>query len=584
MPDVGTMLKSTGRTWLDQRHPDYERNQSRWAFARDHYEGNVLDALRVVTYLVRKASAESETMFLERTALADYTPHFSAVVDTLAGMLFAVEDDAIRFLGDDDEPGLGDPTDEEGPMHRLWRNIDGQKTGWITFFKQLAIELIHQHRAWVIVDQRDDEAQVRLWPSLSVVNWWFDSGTLSEVLITEMVDVRANVKDKTQKIEQQWVLYTLEGWERWRKNQRGDPELVQQENWGTPFKDEAGRPILPIFPVELPLRRHVGWLLAKKANAIFNKESERDSLLRSGGFPLLNLVGSDSQFKKLVEELKRGVRALQDDPKVTKSHAFIAPDTSSAAAQGEALKRKVEEFYVVAFREYGDAAREKTAAEVKQDVASGVGAFLQMLKAAVDDAENQAMTRIAQIEFPQDSSRWFTNRVERSDTFVPTDIQSVMESLKKRYLNVDQPMPLGAKGLLSMAKQSAEYDGIDFDENEMKAAIMVSEMTRLKDLFKDLPVPAAVRVDATLNLLISLGYVNPEEKVKLDDESEVRTIDQLRDEMLDIAEADDQARKMMAQPLDMGMGNSMPENMPPRKRKALVVKRDGGNTRIEEED
>lgn len=562
-------LKSEGQTWLDQRHPDYVKNAAKWRYAQDHYAGEVLSLEKVTEYLVRKASAESETMFLERAQLADYTPHFSAIVDALAGMLFAVEEDAIRFLGDDDTPGLGDPEDQKEAMYRLWKSADGQSTGWITLFKQLAIELIVHHRSWMLVDQRGDKAVVKVWPALSVVNWWFDEdGSLSEVLITEMVDARKGLKEKG-KIEQQWVLYTKEGWERWRKNDRKEPEPVKSEPWGTQFKDAEDNPILPIFPVELPLRRHVGYLLAKKANAIFNKESERDSLLRSGGFPLLLLAASDVQFKSHTENLKKGVRALQDDPKTTKSHQFIAPDTSSATAQSETLKRKVEEFYVVAFREYGDAAREKTATESRQDVAAGVGAFLQMLKAAVDDAENQVMLRVAQIEYPTDSRRWFSNHIERSDTFVPTDIQAVMKSLKERYLPTDQPMPLGLKGMFSMAKQSAQYDGIEFDENEMKAAIVVNETRKVVDLFDKLPIPDDVKVDVTLNLIIALGYVNPEEKIKLEDESEVRKIDQLREEMMDQAATDREAKALLAQPFGPfggGGGDDESGGFPPKKK------------------
>jgi hypothetical protein len=487
-------------------------------------------------------------------------------------MLFAVEDDAKRFTGDDDNPGLGSPEEEKDAMHRLWRDIDGHDTGWLTLFKQLAIELIVCHRAWVIVDQVEDKAQVKVWPASAVPNWKFKDGQLNEVLITEWVDTRASIKDKG-KIEQQWVLYDLEGWQRWRKDDRGEPTAAGAKTmWGRTFKTADGRSVLPIYPAELPLRRNVGWTLAKKANAIFNKESERDNLQRAGGFPILLLAASDTQYTKLTTELKKGARALQDDPKTTKSHQFIGPDVSPATSMSETLTRKVEEFYVVAFREYGDAAREKTATEVSQDVAAGVGAFLQMLKAAVDDAENQAMLRIAQIEYPQDERRWYVNRVERSETFVPTDIEATIKALKEKYVPADQPIPLGLKGMLSMAKQAAEYDGIEFDENEMKAAIMVGEVKKIADLFDKLPFTPEMKVELLLSLCVALGYVKPEEMEELEDESEGRKIDRIREEMLTQAENEQQAKELMAQPLDMGPGSPVPGKPKPKPKELLAPK------------
>lgn len=561
-----------GSTWLDMRHPDYRAQVSKWNFARDHYESNVLDGSRVSTYLVRKAQAESEPAYLERTALADYTPHFSTVVDSLAGMLFAVEGDAIRFLGDEERPGLGDPTDEKSSMHRLWKNADGQGTGWLTIFKQLAIELIASHCSWMVVDQdARGRAAVRHWPAPSVINWWHDpeTGDLAEVLISEVVDKRASIKESTaEKFQRSYVLYTREGWERWEKTKEGKAVQVGGQPYGRPFVNEDREPILPIYPVVLPMNRHVGWTLAKKANAIFNKESERDHLLRTANFPLLILVGTDAQFASHVEDLKRGVRALRHDPQYSSTHQFIGPDSGPAAAVGEVLKRKVEEFYVTAFREYGDAAREKTATEVRQDVASGVGAFLGLLKAAVDDAENEALKRVAQIEHPNDERRWFVNHVERSDSFIPSDIQQIIQGLKDRYFAPQTPLPIGPTGLINVLRDITEFDGVQIDENEIKAAVMTGELSRLVDLFKELPVPAEVRVKLTLDLIVALGAVDPEEAITLADGAETKMIDVLRAEMLKLAQADDEARKRMAAPLDFGPpppGGPPPPPTPPQK-------------------
>lgn len=551
---VVEQARGQAATWLDDRHPDYRRNGARWEFAQDHYSGEVLDPTKITTYLVRKAQAESEQAYLERAGLADYTPHFATVVDALAGMLFAVEADANRFLGDEETPGLGSYNDRESPMFRLWRNIDGRGTGWLTLFKQLAINLVVTHRAWIIVSRQGDDAVAHVWPAQSVLNWFYDSsGNLAQVLVSETVDQRTDIKNSTKQIQQRWTLYKTDGWERWGKDAKQEPTLLDQGVYERPFTNEAGQPILPIYPVELPLRRQIGWVLAKKANAIFNRESERDHLLRTANFPLLVLVGNNAQYKEAVTDLKAGVRALRHDPSYSTTHTFIAPGTGSATIASDALQRKVEEFYEVAFKEYGQAARVQTATEIQHDVASGIGAFLQMLKAAVDDAENQLMLRVAQIEYPQDEKRWFINHVERSETFVPTDIQDIIDRLKKRYFcaPTDNPVPVGVSGLFQAAKEIATFDGLTIDENEVKAAIMTSEYNRLATLFDKLPIPAEVRVAQTLKLLVANGFVDPTEEVELDNGDTMLAIDKLKAEMLDLALADDEAKKRMSAPLDL---------------------------------
>jgi hypothetical protein len=154
-------------------------------------------------------------------------------------------------------------------------------------------------------------------------------------------------------------------------------------------------------------------------------------------------------------------------------HGFIAPSAEPARIATDVLKRKIEEFYVSAFRAYEDSAREKTATEVRQDVSSGVGAFLQLLKAAIDDAENEAFWRIEQINYPERRELWFTSRVERSDTFLPIDVDSAIETLRKRYFGETAVVPAGKAARISAAKQIAAWDGVVVDEKELEAMVML---------------------------------------------------------------------------------------------------------------
>src|SRR5258708_26353750 len=108
-PPAPPVLTGLKQVWLLRTHPEYEANLDKWTMAMEHYTGLVLEPDRVIKYLPRKQQAESIEGYRERTGLADYTPHFSTVVDSLAGMLFSAEAETNR-----DWAQLGDPDDPAG--------------------------------------------------------------------------------------------------------------------------------------------------------------------------------------------------------------------------------------------------------------------------------------------------------------------------------------------------------------------------------------------------------------------------------------------------------------------------------------
>jgi hypothetical protein len=469
-------------TWLDYRHPEWTTRNDKWVYAREHYQGDVSATDVVKSYLRRRSVGEAEVSYQERCDLADYTNHFGAVVDSIAGMLFAIEGSANRVFnkvtdGEQSDEVLGDPADRSTPIGRLYADADGAGTGYLTTWKLLATDLLVSQMAWVMVDPGNDgeTPHIRVFPATSVVNWRHDAFGLSEVLFEEVADTRASIRDEIT-LEYRYILFTREGWQRYRRKDGNTvEEMVGAENTGEySFVDRDGNAALPIFPVELKLRRMIGWQLAKKSNAIFNMESQRDYLLRVANSPKMVIVGSDAMYDTVVDQLTKGANALQSDPTEggAKSHHWIAPDTEPAKTASEVLKRKVEEFWVTAFRMYGDSAKERqTATEVRQDVSSGVGAFLQMLKAAIDDAENQALWRIEQVVHPNDPSKHFVCRVERSEDFLPTDVDQAIERMRERYFGQGQAVPIGRAAMVEAAKQMLHWDGVQSDPKEIQAAV-----------------------------------------------------------------------------------------------------------------
>lgn len=540
------------KTWLDHRSREYRDNERKWRYVEDHYSGSVLEKLG--HYLVQRPVGETKESFQERKKLADYTPHYSAVVDALAGMLFSVEDDANRSFVDEDGNGIGRPEDRETVAWRLWNDADGKGNNWLTKWKQLAIELINQKVVWVLQDTNaSGDPQVKIVSPLDVVNVrWADSRPV-EVLMRERVDTRDSIKDAPA-WKDQFILFELDGFTRWEVVEaERDGETVRMAReisdgkTSYSYQGPKGRPELPIFRVELPMRRHVGYLLARKANAIFNKESERDHLLRTANFPVLTIVGDDDFVSNQMKKLRQGARVLQKLPGESGSHEFMAPSSEPATVASKVLERKVEEFYVTAFREYGDAAREKTATEVKQDISAGVGAFLQMLKAAVDDAENGMLWRIEQQQFPDDPSQHFVARVERADDFSPLNIHEVVKRLKERYFGTTDPMPVGKTGLMDAAKQVAEFDGVEFDEDELEDAIESHETTRKLDTVLQLDVPAVARAHLVVNLIESVTGMDLDDTITMEDDSEEPLRDVLFSQALALAESRDETQRRQAE-------------------------------------
>ena len=194
---------------LTKPHPQYERIKKRLAYVLDHYTGDVVDAMH--TYLTRHDQGESDAAYKERLAISKYKPHFSFAIDSLAGQLFAKEDEAEREFGG----VLGDPFEDGTTGERLWDDADGMGTAWLTMWKTLAPRLIACRQWWVLVEGVDAaagrEARVVLVDPRSVIDWIEEGGEVVEAVLAEEVETRTSVMQES-KTEKQYVVYAREGW------------------------------------------------------------------------------------------------------------------------------------------------------------------------------------------------------------------------------------------------------------------------------------------------------------------------------------------------------------------------------------
>lgn len=545
-----SVISTTGKpgkqpSWLENEHPEYTANKGRWRYARDHYTGEVLDSANVSKYLIKRAIGESAAAFKERCDLADYTNHFAQIVESLVGMIFAVEGDANRVWNDESDRGLGDPDDPSTPIGALWRRADNEGNGFLTVFKQLAIELAVTHVAWFFVDPANGSPVLRVLPALSVPDWTDD---FSQVKVLEEVDTRTSLESPAT-LEKRYLVMTAAGWQRWKLDDEGkEVKLTEPGDFGTwTFSAPDGSPALPIFRISLPMRRPVGYLMAKKANAIFNKESERDNLLRVANFPRLVLAAGDEMYNKIIQSLADGANTIQEDTKDPGGgHRYIAPLTESAKIATEVIEKKVKAFHETAHKSYNDSAQERTATEVRQEVGSGTGAFLQLEKAALDDAENGALWRVEQVLF-DDRARWHVAHVSRSDDFMPADPDAVMQKSATMAFGADKTVPLGLEGQVQVALQIASYRGVTVNEDEVRAEIAVRKIVDTMAIATDLSLPAEVRVDLVMKLLAAAGMIDAEAVIEMEDGTKRKRFEVLREQALALAEAKDEAARREAE-------------------------------------
>lgn len=474
-------------SWLTYTSRDYDAEVDKWNYVADHLEGTVIDDKKIEKYLHRRQQGESDDAYTERKNIADYTPHFARAALTLAGMLWAVDYDARRrWTKEDDGEGLGDPREEGTKMHRLWQNSDGQGTNWPTLWKGATIDAIAYQRFFVLVEgvQRDDAGRVTAEPSVRIVPPQSvlrvvrdDAGRPSSVKVKTTVDVERSQR-RPFKTEERYLIFDEEGVETWRQVKEGKlfyegekpaEEMVGQKrfyggpnNPGFRYLDvDLRTPILPIFEVSIPIRANLGYIMARKANSIFNQQNTLDFLLWISCFPKLfaDVKGPDGKFDSkqwdtLIDNIAKGFNVLPGA-----GNRFDAPPTGPAEIKHKILAHKVIEFFATFFQAYGDAASERTATEIRQDFRAGVEAFLTLLGTTMDEAENAALWRLEQIEFPGKDEVWGGAFVERSTDFQPVSIEQRIESLVRHFMP-NGKVPLDVETSLEIAVKVIEASGV----------------------------------------------------------------------------------------------------------------------------
>lgn len=469
-------------TEQQNQHPDYQDEQQKWVDSWRHYTGTYATD-HIAEYLHRKEQRETTEAYEERQKISDPVIHFPTAVDGLNGILFAKDEDTERDWGE-----LGDPEEPDSFAYTLKRDADGNDTNWNPLMKQVGIRLTVMHKMWGLVEgvkTEDDEdgntlrtlqeGSVKLINPQDVVNWYPDTGNPRQVLVKEDYDSRTSIRDTEADQEQDvYVLYELDGWTRFKvetyEDKNGDTqskEVIlgqgQYEYWAD--TDKSMR-ILPIFPVEIPMPRHVGHLLAKKQEHIYNKKSRRDFAIMNMSFSLLRMVADKDQYNDLLNNIEKGFNIVRQDPEAQGEHGYMSPDSSYLTEFGNILEKDKEDFYDAAFKQYGDAAKQATATEIRLESRSGIEAFLTLLVSSVDEFEEAALWRLMQV-YHDNPSAWGSASIKRSRNFQPEDISEMKKKLTERYVGEDS-IPVDSETKAGVIKRILELDNIEADEETVE--------------------------------------------------------------------------------------------------------------------
>lgn len=516
--------------WLKHTHPEYDRRFERYIFAFDHLRANVheIDTEEVShpepanlhriqsqsfnteiiarsntverEYLIQRAQGEGDEKYEERKKISAYTPYFQYAVISLAGMLFQVEPEATRqWSSEEEEDGLGTADEDDTIAARMEADYNGEGVSRAMWYRKLAVDLIGMKDMWGVVEgvrresgQKIGEAAAKMLNPLLVENWLADEdGRLTEAKVRLSHDQRTSMEDDPDLAEEeQRVHYHLDGWERYRENEDGEFELVEEGEYEFYATADRNRRILPIFRISLPLRGMPGYTAARQVNSIFNLESGLDFSLWMSSFAKLMVDATDEDghfdgelYEELQEALEEGRAALPG------LHEFRAPPAQAGQLKMERIQEKVKGFFKTFYQMFGDAARERTATQIRQEARSGVEAFLELLSTTLDEAETHAGFLLEQVYFPDRPELWGQYEVSRSTDFQPVDMDARIDQL------IQQTMPTGRVPITpemgaQIIRQWADQKGIAIDEDEDELVSQVeqalSRETRAQSTLGDL--------------------------------------------------------------------------------------------------
>ena len=424
-------MASKKGSWLDFTDDDYNRMHKKWEYTKDVDTLEYADRENVKRYLLKRAHWEKKESLETRIAAADPNMDFSLLMGKIVGQAHMTEDDDTRQFEKDGTVGLGDVNDEDTPIGKIWKNADGEGTNYPVLWRKYARKQLVYQWMYVLVDGLEDEiildaegreierksheARIKLIEPYMVLAKDNSPGLPSWMKVKHRSSTGGVDWTTQQEPIDYYTVYHHDGWQRFRKSESGTGEVLVAEGSYEFYtdKDRAQR-CLPIFLVKLPFEAYIAHYLARKSITIFNQESQRDKYIAEADVHLVD-EGAPVEFEARKDDIAAG-ETHHNVERGTKAY-YISPPSDPANLATEVIDKKRQMLWESAYQMYGDAAKESTATEIRQEARSGIEAFLRQLVTTFDEAENQVAFLLEQIYFPNDTSKWGAHKIERSKKF-----------------------------------------------------------------------------------------------------------------------------------------------------------------------
>lgn len=482
---TGGETASGANAWVAAKDARHKANADKWEFIEHQYNGECVDEPQVREYVPQKMSAEPEEDYRDRLLMLNPPTEFPFLVDSFSGMIEAGDRNTkLELAPPDSDEGFGDVDNPESLGAKLLSNVDGNGTNWQPFWSQFDNRIIRYFEMWVLVEgiikdpdtgETVKDPHVRLIDPIDVTNTLTRNGKHEAVVVQHMADARKSIRDAHGTVKR-WTVYTLDGWELYEevssKKQKRDIALVDAGTYAYyDSKDRTrSRRVLPIFKVRLPMDRFVSYQAARRQNSILNKESERDAAVRNGNIARLAIVGSTGFYESIMEAADKGYKIIRHDPENSTQHYYITPPEGPPRLASDIIEKERENFFVTNFRDYANAAREKTATEIKSDHRAGKEAFLYLVATAKTEAQNRALFLLEQANFPEKPALWGVAYVNREPDFSLVTGKDIVDTILEKVIG-DRKIPTGRTGMRSAVLTVLDYFGLEYDELEVQAAV-----------------------------------------------------------------------------------------------------------------
>jgi len=451
--------------WLRYKNSRYRSYEKMRRFARDFYKAKPKTLLHPDDgYIQRRVQGESYTQYEERCATSDVLPLFAVLIDSYDGRVKQVESKVNRTWGE-----------------VLTDRISPGK--WYSKRYEASLNLLLYNEVWGFVEGYEaGRPRMRVIEPDSVWDWQKDELGLKWAKVHSRRAVRSTPTEE-EKYEDLWHVYYRNGFEIWGEDEDDKPVQLQERTpYGEDFRFWDGPDkrynTLPIFRVESSFKRYVSGLWAHKNKVLLNKESERDNILRVANTPKAVYAGTLKRLKELLDDNKIGgnIWSLEQDSH-SKGHYFMAPDTNPASLATDVLEKKVEHYFISGLRFYQNSAQQKTATEVRQDVAQGEGSFLQTHLEDLARLERRFAIRMEQA-LENNPALWGSFEIENPDDLTPIDPDSEAKKLKENFFGRSATLPVTEDRMAEVIKKIYAAHNIKATDEEIQQ--MAQEATRVK--------------------------------------------------------------------------------------------------------